>query len=73
MYAVMFEIEKDELVYDTGKDTFTSIDKAMVFATKEEAQQRATKWNTGIVVPYIKPMTQDEKQASVQRGKRNDN
>ena len=52
MYAVMFEVEKDELIYDSGKDHFTAMDKPMVFATKKEAQARANKWNTGRVVPY---------------------
>jgi hypothetical protein len=73
MYAVMFEVERDELIYDTGKDAFTAMDEPIVFNTKEEAEKRATKWNTGRVVPYIKPMTNDERQASVQRGERNDN
>ena len=69
----MFEVERDELIYDTGKDVFTAMDEPIVFNTKEEAEKRATKWNTGRVVPYIKPMTNDERQASVQRGERNDN
>jgi|TARA_R110000796_G_scaffold181959_1_gene298515 hypothetical protein len=67
MYAVMFEVEKDELIYDSGKDHFTAMDKPMVFATKEEAQARANKWNTGRVVPYISPMTDDERQRSKER------
>ena len=73
MYAVMFEVERDELIYDTGKDAFTAMDEPIVFKTREEAEKRANKRNKGRVVPYIKPMTNDERQASVQRGERNDN
>ena len=67
MYAVMFEIDTDEFVYDTGKDCFTANDPVIWFTDKEEAQKRADKWNTGVVVPYIRPMTEDERRSSVQR------
>ena len=67
MWAVMFEIEKDELVYDTGKKTFTDKDKPLMFKTKEEAQVQASKWNTGIAVGYISPMTDDERNRSKER------
>ena len=67
MYAVMFEIDTDEFVYDTGKDCFTAFDPVKWFTSKEEAQKRADKWNTGTVVPYIRPMTDDERRSSVQR------
>ncbi len=67
MWAVMFEIEEGEFIYDTGKDCFTLNDPAIYFTDKEEAQKRADKWNTGVVVPYIKPMTDDERKRSVQR------
>lgn len=71
MWAVMFQIEHDELTYDTGKDSFNVDDKPILFKTKEEAQERAKVWNTGIVVGYINPMSVDEKQASIQRSTRN--
>ena len=67
MWAVMFEIDSGEFVYDTGKDSFTANDPTVWFNTKEEAQKRADKWNTGVVVPYIRPMTDDERKSSVQR------
>ena len=67
MWAVMFEIEKDEFVYDTGKNPFTNKDKPLVFKTKEEAQVQASKWNTGIAVGYISPMTDDERNRSKER------
>ena len=63
----MFEIDTDEFVYDTGKDSFTANDPAVWFNTKEDAQKRADKWNTGTVVPYIRSMTDDERRSSVQR------
>ena len=71
MWVVMFEIEENELAYDTGKDSFSMYDKPLLFKTKEEAQERAKVWNTGRVVSYIKPMSVDEKQASIQRSTRN--
>ena len=67
MWAVMFEIDKGELVYDTGKNPFTNKDEPLVFKTKEEAQVQASKWNTGIVVGYISPMTDDERSRSKER------
>jgi hypothetical protein len=38
-----------------------------VFKTKEEAQAQASKWNTGIAVGYISPMTDDERNRSRER------
>jgi hypothetical protein len=67
MWAVMFEIEKDDLVYDTGKDSFTANDPPVWYSNKEDAQKRADNWNTGIVVPYVKPMTEDERKSSIHR------
>jgi|TARA_R110002111_G_scaffold2330_1_gene15233 hypothetical protein len=69
MWAVMFEIEKGEFVYDTGKTVFTNYDSPLMFTDKEVAKKRATQWNTGTVVPYIRPMTDEERQESRIRGK----
>ena len=74
MYTVMFEIEKGEYVYDTGKDAFTNYDPAVVYATKEEALKRAAKWNTGIVVErevHIREMTRDERDRAKVRSRLN--
>jgi len=71
MWAVMFQIERDELAYDTGKDLFSMYDKPLLFKTKQEAEERAKVWNTGVVVPYIRPMSVDEIQSSIQRDTRN--
>ncbi len=51
-YAVTFYIEDNELVYDTGKTSFTCKDPPILFNTKEEAEIQAAKWNTGRVVKY---------------------
>lgn len=67
MYAVMFEIEEGEFVYDTGKQIFTNHDSPVIFKTKKEAQKQADKWNTGVVVSYIRPMTKDERNRSKER------
>ncbi len=71
MWAVMFEIEEGELVYDTGKDCFTTYDKPLVFAKKSDAIEQAKKWNTGIVVAWLRAFDDDERQASIERGKVN--
>jgi len=42
-----------------------------LFKTKQEAEERAKVWNTGVVVPYIRPMSVDEIQSSIQRDTRN--
>jgi len=63
----MFEIEKSEFVYDTGKQIFTKYDPPIIFKTKKEAQKQADKWNTGVVVSYIRPMTKDERNRSKER------
>tara|TARA_R100001244_G_scaffold94062_1_gene70697 strand:+ start:724 stop:951 length:228 start_codon:yes stop_codon:yes gene_type:complete len=67
MWAVMFEIEGGEWAYDTGKKVFTNYDKTLVFTDKEEAMVQAKKWNTGIVVPWIREFDEEERQASIQR------
>lgn len=67
MYAVMFEIEESEFVYDTGKQIFTDHDSPVIFKTKKEAQKQADKWNTGVVVSYIRPMTKNERNRSKER------
>jgi len=69
MWAVMFEIESGELAYDTGKKVFTNYDEPLIFSDKEEAMSQAKNWNTGIVVPYIRPMSDEERQQSKVRGK----
>jgi len=67
MWAVMFEIEGGEWAYDTGKKVFTNYDKPLVWGDKEEAMVQAKKWNTGIVVPWIREFDEEERQASIQR------
>lgn len=69
MWAVMFEVEEGEYMYDTGKLVFTSKDNPLVFYNKENAVAQAKLWNTGIVVPYIRPMSDEERQQSKVRGK----
>jgi len=69
MWAVMFEVEEGEYMYDTGKPMFTLKDNPLVFYNKENAIAQAKLWNTGIVVPYIRPMSDEERQQSKVRGK----
>jgi len=69
MWAVMFEVEEGELMYDTGKPMFNLNDDPLVFYNKENAIAQAKLWNTGFVVPYIRPMSDEERQQSKVRGK----
>ena len=51
-YLVIFEIDKGEIAYSTGKSSFTKNDHPKVFDTLEEAEEEAKKWNTGRVVQH---------------------
>tara|TARA_R110000782_G_scaffold9189_1_gene29740 strand:+ start:156 stop:383 length:228 start_codon:yes stop_codon:yes gene_type:complete len=71
MWAVMFEVEEGEYMYDTGKLMFTSKDNPLVFYNKENAVAQAKLWNTGIVVPWLREFDEEERQASIQRDQAN--
>ena len=71
MWAVMFEIEGGEWAYDTGKQVFTKYDTPLLFTDKEKAMAQAKKWNTGIVVPWLRGFDEEERQASIQRDQAN--
>jgi len=71
MWAVMFEIEGGEWAYDTGKQVFTNYDAPLIFTDKEKAMAQAKKWNTGIVVPWLREFDEEERQASIQRDQAN--
>lgn len=67
----MFQIERDEWAYDTGKTFFSNFDEPIFFKDKADAEEQAKMWNTGVVVPYITKMSEDELKASIYRSERN--
>jgi len=50
-YAVRVQIDVDEYALD-GQITQGSKGKPRLFASKEEAEEQAKKWNTGQVIQY---------------------
>jgi hypothetical protein len=50
-YAVRVQIDVDEYALD-GQITQGSEGKPRLFASKEEAEEQAKKWNTGQVIKY---------------------
>jgi hypothetical protein len=51
-YAVMIEVDEGEWMYLSHDNPFTYYSKPCVFDTKQEADDAASKWNTGWVVEY---------------------
>lgn len=51
-YAVRVQIDVDEYALD-GQITQGSEGNPRLFASKEEAEEQAKKWNTGAVIQYM--------------------
>jgi hypothetical protein len=62
MYAVEIEIELGEYTYVRKENPWTEYHKAWVFSNLHEAEEEARRWATGRVVPYIRPMSKEERQ-----------
>ena len=56
-YAVEIEIELGEFNYVRKENPWTEDHKVWVFNNKNEAEEEAKRWNTGRVVPYIRPLS----------------
>ena len=52
IYAVVFEIDENEICFSRGKSPFTESDPVMTFTCLKEAEKEAKKWQTGRVVEY---------------------
>ena len=63
-YAVEIEIELGEFTYVRKENPWTEDHKVWVFNNKNEAEEEAKRWNTGRVVPYIRPMSKSVTQRS---------
>ena len=70
-YAVEIEIELGEYTYVRKENPWTEDHKVWVFSNKWEAEEEAKRWNTGRVVPYIRPMSKSERQRSEEKGQTN--
>jgi len=51
-WGVYVEIDTNEWMWDTGKNTINDGSPPILFDTKEEAEVYAKKWNTGQAVEY---------------------
>ena len=49
-YAVMIEIERGEWMYVADENPFTIYSSPLLFNNREQAEEEAAKWNTGVVV-----------------------
>lgn len=56
-YVVEIEIELGEFTYVRKENPWTEDHKVWVFNNKNEAEEEAKRWNTGRVVPYIRPLS----------------
>ncbi len=61
-YVVEIEIELGEFTYVRKENPWTEDHKVWVFSNLHEAEEEAKRWATGRVVPYIRPMTKEERQ-----------
>jgi|TARA_R110000822_G_C15013029_1_gene462197 hypothetical protein len=49
-YAVMIEIERGEWMYVADENPFTIYSSPLLFNNRDQAEEEAAKWNTGVVV-----------------------
>lgn len=49
-YGVMIKVDKGEWLYVSEDNPFTIYSSPLLFNNKEQAEEEAAKWNTGIVV-----------------------
>jgi hypothetical protein len=68
-YVVEIEIELGEYTFVRKENPWTEDHKVWVFNNLHEAEEEAKRWNTGRVVSYIRPMSKEEKQRSIENSK----
>ena len=66
-YAIEIEIELGEFTFVRKENPWTEEHKVWVFSNLYEAEEEAKKWNTGRVVPYIRPMSKSERQRAKEK------
>ena len=74
-YALMIDVDGDWMYVPENATKFHNFPEPRLFDTLEEARREQDKWLTAIVVDYntkqIKPMSDEERKASLQRKERN--
>ena len=74
-YALMIDVDGDWMYVPQNPTQFHNFPEPRLFDTLEEARSEQANWNTAVVVDYetkqIKPMTDKERKASLDREKAN--
>jgi hypothetical protein len=74
-YALMIDVDGDWMYVPQNPTQFHNFPEPRLFDTLEEARTEQANWNTAVVVDYetkqIKPMTDKERKASLEREKAN--
>jgi len=74
-YALMIDVDGDWMYVPQNPTQFHNFPEPRLFNTLEEARAEQANWNTAVVVDYqtkqIKPMTDKERKASLEREKAN--
>jgi len=74
-YALMIDVDGDWMYVPENPTQFHNFPEPRLFDTLEDARAEQANWNTAVVVDYqtkqIKPMTDRERKASLEREKAN--
>jgi len=74
-YALMIDVDGDWMYVPENPTQFHNFPEPRLFDTLEEARVEQANWNTAVVVDYvtkqIKPMTDKERKASIEREQTN--
>ena len=74
-YALMIDVDGDWMYVPENPTQFHNFPEPRLFDTIEEARAEQDNWLTAVVVDYttkqIKPMTEEERKASIKRQERN--
>ena len=74
-YALMIDVDGDWMYVPQNPTQFHNFPEPRLFDTLKEARVEQANWNTAVVVDYetkqIKPMTDKERKASLEREKAN--
>lgn len=74
-YALMIDVDGDWMYVPENPTQFHNFPEPRLFDTIEEARVEQANWNTAVVVDYvtkqIKPMTDKERKASIEREEAN--
>ena len=66
-YVIEIEIEKGEYTLVRKENPWTYSTDVWVFDSRDEAEKEAARWNTGRVLFYIRPMSDQERQRAKEK------